>query len=201
MHRTAACPETAPQTMSGNSEGWRFWMILPGTAVLASPLQTSGSVLRWPLATMQAQCPLPHMPPAPDCRCGIYADHTAIQAYTRMEHWRQTFGTWLPMLGPGVVPVCAIGRIALVDAVEYELVLKPGVWPQLLPPGLGEGYRELRARTASLIELYLCGDDWKLAAQLAERYQVPVMCQPQQSFVHQSKGVGVVTPPTPPVAA
>lgn len=158
------------------AECWRFWMILPGTDVLASPLMTDGPVQEWPTRFLRAQCRLPHMPPAPYCRCGIYADRTAEQAHARMEHWRRTFGTWLPMAEPGAPPVCAVGRIALVGAVEYEAMLGPDApasWAHLCYP-LGEGHRELRGRSAEIIELYLYDDDRKLAAQLTERYQVPV---------------------------
>lgn len=164
--------DTAPLRHVGTVTAWRHWYVIPSETrpKLYAPI--------WPLfpshlrdhlvvdsREVRAFC-IPHAllglpqhePPAPNCKCGVYAMSTFVQARDRLhialKHVRKeglpaflnylSPPTWAPK---GWQPVLA--RVRLHDAVWYP----PPEYPPPSPPG--KPAPELRAAVATIDKLYL----------------------------------------------
>jgi hypothetical protein len=166
-------------------DGWRFWLVPRRVdklqtkfwPVLLSPHDlkdhgaTTDTMTPWEEPTLRAECRRDpdHVPPVPDCLCGIYAVEHVLDIMFRSNEahgtiiWTNTH-LWRTKEMPAVV----IGRVTLADA-------------RYLPVGAGDGPMvapEWRARSATLEEIFvpLYAGDWdsaELASLLSKNYGVP----------------------------
>jgi hypothetical protein len=150
--------------------GWRFWLVRPGTDLLLSPYDYGPS---WPGVRMMATCATDpeHVPPAPGCLCGVYAERTAADACERVDRHKETVRSnlaWAKRNGVPIPPLPSyvVGRVALAAAVPF------------VPPAgmIRVGDDELRAASAEIVELHVLADsgDAQVGVLLAARYGVPV---------------------------
>lgn len=148
--------------------GFRFWTGASGD-VLRSPYN---SKISWPTKWSQAGCANPaHVPPAPGCDCGWYADIEVADLIARARGfprvWRDA-----RRLGVGDPPwsYLVVGKVRLFDVLPY----RP-------PPTMTISPRaEYRARVGGIVELGLLDTDGSPEAlafgqELRERYDVEVL--------------------------
>lgn len=153
------------------TEGWRFWLVRPAQDVLLSPYDYGPA---WPAVVLTASCSTnpAHLPPAPDCDCGVYAERTAADAWERARRHRRVVHAnlaWARARGIPIPPLPSyvVGRVALSGAVAFV-------------PGAGMlriSADELRAASAEILELWVRPgeSDPNVAARLVARYGVPVV--------------------------
>jgi protein-tyrosine-phosphatase len=147
--------------------GFRFWTGIAGD-VLRSPYH---SYLTWPTKWSYAECSDPaHMPPAPGCVCGWYADVDVEDLIARARGF-PTAARLASGLGVADPPwtYLVVGKVELHDVVPY----RP-------PPTMTISPRaEYRARLGGIVELGVLDTDGgpeaeAYAQELAERYDVEV---------------------------
>jgi hypothetical protein len=150
--------------------GWRFWLVRPGQDLLLSPYDTGSA---WRTAAFAATCAADseHVPPAPGCDCGIYAERSAVDVVERARRHRRTVAMNLALAGvrPSALPplpAYVVGRVALAAAVPF--VPRVGM--------MRVGVDELRAASAEIIDLTVQPgtSDPHVVDRLAARYAVPV---------------------------
>lgn len=190
--------DTSPLEHVGTVTAWRHWYVIPTEAEpkLYAPI--------WPLFPGQLRDHLvvesgearafcvphallglpPHRPPAPNCKCGIYAMSTFVQARDRLhialKHVRKTgLPAFLNYLSPPTwapkdwQPVLA--KIRLHGAVWYP----PLEYPPPSPPG--KPVPELRGAAATIERLHLppeiCSSG--LVDRLTSTLDVPATVMPR----------------------
>jgi protein-tyrosine-phosphatase len=152
--------------------GYRFWTGFPGD-VLRSPYH---SYISWPTKWSDAGCANPeHVPPAPGCECGWYADIDAADLTARARGF--------PAASKLAAPVAA--RVGFVDPPWSYLVVGKvvlfDVLPYQPPPTMTISPRaEYRARAGDIVELGLLDTDGSPEAvafsqELSDRYDVDVL--------------------------
>lgn len=146
----------APATAAG----WRFWLVAPGTDVLTAPYQSG---VPWKSTRYQAICTADrrHVPPHPNCWCGVYADVNGPAGVCGRAVGHQPEFGGITDAGAAVV----VGRVALEGAV-------PCVPRFCTTP-------ELRAAAATIEELWIlpvrrAPESRRLVGPLRDRYRVPV---------------------------
>jgi len=148
--------------------GYRFWTGIPGDA-LRSPYH---SQISWETNSFSAGCLNPeHVPPAPDCDCGWYADIEVADVIARARGFPRVSRDAARL---GVVDppwsYLVVGKVLLFDVLAY----RP-------PPTITISPRaEYRARTAIIVELGLLDTDGGPEAvafgeELRDRYEVEVL--------------------------
>jgi protein-tyrosine-phosphatase len=148
--------------------GFRFWTGNPGD-VLRSPYY---SEITWPTKWADAECSYPeHVPPAPGCECGWYADIEVTDLITRARGfprvWRDA-----SRLGVADPPwsYLVVGKVLLSDVLPFRPIPTMEISPRA----------EYRARSGGIIELGLLDTDGGPEAvaygqELSERYDVDVL--------------------------
>ncbi|MCA2248819.1 low molecular weight phosphatase family protein [Mycobacterium intracellulare] len=146
---------------SETAVGWRFWLVAPGTDVLTAPYQSG---LPWTSTRYHAVCTSDrrHVPPHPNCWCGIYADVNGPAGVCGRAVWHQPEFGGISDAGAAVV----VGRVALEGAVTCV--------PRFCTTP------ELRAGAATIEELWIlpvrrAPDSGRLVGPLRDRYRVPVL--------------------------
>jgi protein-tyrosine-phosphatase len=148
--------------------GFRFWTGSPGD-VLRSPYY---SQIEWPTKWSDAVCANPaHVPPAPGCECGWYADIEVADLITRARTFPQVSrdASRLGIVDPPW-SYLVVGKVELFDVLPF----RP-------PPSMKISPRaEYRARLGGIIELGLLDTDGGPEAvafgqELSERYDVEVL--------------------------
>jgi protein-tyrosine-phosphatase len=148
--------------------GFRFWTGIAGD-MLRSPYN---SHISWPTKSAHAECANPrHVPPAPGCECGWYADIEVADLITRARGF--------PRVARDVA------RVGIVDPPWSYLivgkVLLFDVLPFRPPPTMTISPRaEYRARVGEIVELGLLDTDggpeaMKFGQELSDRYDVEVL--------------------------
>jgi protein-tyrosine-phosphatase len=147
--------------------GFRFWTGMPGD-VLRSPYH---SQISWPTKSSQAGCLNPeHVPPAPECDCGWYADIEVedliarARGFPRVSQDMARLGVEDPTWSYLVV-----GKVLLFDVLAYRPPLTMKISPRA----------EYRARKGVIVELGLLDTDGGPEAvafgqELRDRYDVEV---------------------------
>jgi protein-tyrosine-phosphatase len=148
--------------------GFRFWTGLAGD-VLRSPYNSS---ISWPTKRAQAGCTIPeHVPPAPGCDCGWYADIEVEDLIARARGFPKA--AQLASAAGIVDPpwsYLVVGKVLLFDVLAYQP-----------PPSMTISPRaEYRARFGSIVELGLLDTDGGRDAlafgqELRDRYGVEVL--------------------------
>jgi protein-tyrosine-phosphatase len=148
--------------------GFRFWTANPGD-VLRSPYYAE---ITWPSKWSEAGCANPeHVPPAPGCECGWYADIEVSDLIERARVFPQVSRD-AAHLGVEDPPFSylVVGKVVLYDVLTFQP-----------PPTLKVSPRaEYRARVGRIVELGLLDTDGGPEAlafgqELAERYDVEVL--------------------------
>jgi protein-tyrosine-phosphatase len=148
--------------------GFRFWTGISGD-MLRSPYN---SHISWPTKSAHAECANPqHVPPAPGCECGWYADIEVADLITRARGF--------PRVARDVA------RVGIVDPPWSYLVvgkvLLLDVLPFRPPPTMTISPRaEYRARVGEIVELGLLDTDggpeaMQFGQELSDRYDVEVL--------------------------
>ena len=148
--------------------GYRFWTGVPGDA-LRSPYH---SQISWPTKSSSAKCANPeHVPPAPECDCGWYAD---IEVADLIERARGFPRVSRDVSRMGVVEppwsYLVVGKVVLTDVLAY----RPPPFMKISPRA------EYRARVGVIVELGLLDTDGGPEAvafgqELRDRYDVEVL--------------------------
>jgi protein-tyrosine-phosphatase len=147
--------------------GFRFWTGIAGD-VLRSPYH---SYISWPTKWSYAGCSTPeHMPPAPACVCGWYADIEVEDLIARARGFPRAarLASSLGVVDPPW-SYLVVGKVELHDVLAY----RP-------PPTMTISPRaEYRARLGGIVELGLLDTDGgpeveAFARELADRYDVDV---------------------------
>ena len=147
--------------------GFRFWTGIPGD-VLRSPYH---SYISWPTTWSYAGCSNPrHMPPAPGCECGWYADIEVDDLIARARGFPRAaqLASRLGVVDPPW-SYLVVGKVELHDVLAY----RP-------PPTLKISPRaEYRARLGGIVELGILDTDGgpeveAFGRELADRYDVDV---------------------------
>src|ERR1700722_8065547 len=102
--------------MHGAITGWRFWAVSshPGSrGELYGPYEGGDWGAR---AAYFASCNRnpEHVPPAPGCECGIYAQDNLVDARLWMRRWHRN-GDII-----NVRHLYVLGRVTLFDAIEFD---------------------------------------------------------------------------------
>lgn len=148
--------------------GFRFWTAIPGD-VLRSPYY---SAITWPTKWSEAKCLNPeHVPPAPGCECGWYADIEVSDLIERARVFPQVSrdASRLGVEDP-FWSYLVVGKVVLHDVLPFEPI-----------PTMKVNLRaEYRARLGGIVELGLLDTDggpeaMELGQELAERYDVEVL--------------------------
>jgi hypothetical protein len=148
--------------------GYRFWTGIPGDA-LRSPYH---SQISWETKWSQADCRNPeHVPPAPECDCGWYADIEVADVIARARGFPRVSRD-VARLGVVDPPwtYLVVGKVLLFDVLAY----RP-------PPTMTISPRaEYRARVGGIVELGLLDTDGGPEAaafgqELRDRYDVEVL--------------------------
>lgn len=147
--------------------GFRFWTGNAGD-VLRSPYYSD---ITWPTKWSYAGCSRPeHMPPAPQCECGWYADIEVEDLIARARGF-PTVSRLMPQLGI-VEPTWSylvVGKVELHDVLPF----RPPPTMKISPRA------EYRARLGGIIELGILDTDGSpeveaFGQELAARYDVDV---------------------------
>jgi protein-tyrosine-phosphatase len=147
--------------------GFRFWTGIAGD-VLRSPYH---SYISWPTKWSYAGCSTPeHMPPAPACVCGWYADIEVEDLIARARGFPRAarLASSLGVVDPPW-SYLVVGKVELHDVLAY----RPPPTMKISPRA------EYRARLGGIVELGLLDTDGgpeaeAFAQELAERYDVDV---------------------------
>jgi hypothetical protein len=148
--------------------GFRFWTGISGD-VLRSPYNSS---ISWPTKRSDAGCANPeHVPPAPGCDCGWYADIEVEDLIARARGFPRVSRD-VARLGVVDPPwsYLVVGKVLLFDVLPY----RP-------PPSMTVSPRaEYRARAGTIVELGLLDTDGGPEAlafgqELRDRYDVEVL--------------------------
>jgi protein-tyrosine-phosphatase len=149
--------------------GFRFWTGFPGD-VLRSPYN---SHLSWPTKWSYAECTNnpEHVPPAPGCECGWYADIEVADVIARARGFPRVSrdASRLGIVEPPWTYL-VVGRVLLFDVLPF----RP-------PPGMKISPRaEYRAHLGGIVELGLLDTDGgpegvAFGQELAQRYDVEVL--------------------------
>ena len=148
--------------------GFRFWTGMPGD-VLRSPYY---SHISWPTKWSDAGCSNPeHVPPAPGCECGWYADIEVADVIARARGFPRVSRD-VSRLGVVDPPwsYLIVGKVELFDVLPF----RP-------PPSMKISPRaEYRARLGGIVELGLLDTDGGPEAvafgqELSDRYEVDVL--------------------------
>ena len=170
--------------------GFRFWTGISGD-VLRSPYYSD---ISWPTKWSNAECSNPkHVPPAPGCECGWYADIEVADLIARARGFPQVSRD--------------VSRLGIVDPPWSYLVvgkvLLYDVLPFRPPPSMKISPRaEYRARVGGIVELGLLDTDggpevMAFGQELSERYDVDVLDISDRGQLDDfAPGIGgVSTPP------
>ena len=148
--------------------GFRFWTGISGD-VLRSPYYSD---ISWPTKWSYAGCSNPkHVPPAPGCECGWYADIEVADLMARARGFPQVSRD-VSRLGIEEPPwsYLVVGKVLLHDVLPF----RP-------PPSMKISPRaEYRARLGGIVELGLLDTDggpevMAFGQELSERYDVDVL--------------------------
>lgn len=148
--------------------GFRFWTGISGD-VLRSPYYSD---ISWPTKWSYAGCSNPkHVPPAPGCECGWYADIEVADLIARARGFPQVSRD-VSRLGIEEPPwsYLVVGKVLLHDVLPF----RP-------PPSMKISPRaEYRARLGGIVELGLLDTDggpevMAFGQELSERYHVDVL--------------------------
>ena len=148
--------------------GFRFWTGISGD-VLRSPYYSD---ISWPTKWSYAGCSNPkHVPPAPGCECGWYADIEVADLIARARGFPQVSRD-VSRLGIEEPPwsYLVVGKVLLHDVLPF----RP-------PPSMKISPRaEYRARLGGIVELGLLDTDggpevMAFGQELSERYDVDVL--------------------------
>ena len=148
--------------------GFRFWTGISGD-VLRSPYYSD---ISWPTKWSYAGCSNPkHVPPAPGCECGWYADIEVADLIARARGFPQVSRD-VSRLGIEEPPwsYLVVGKVLLHDVLPF----RP-------PPSMKISPRaEYRARVGGIVELGLLDTDggpevMAFGQELSERYDVDVL--------------------------
>ena len=170
--------------------GFRFWTGISGD-VLRSPYYSD---ISWPTKWSYAGCSNPkHVPPAPGCECGWYADIEVADLIARARGFPQVSRD-VSRLGIEEPPwsYLVVGKVLLHDVLPF----RP-------PPSMKISPRaEYRARLGGIIELGLLDTDggpevMAFGQELSERYDVDVLDISDRGQLDDfAPGIGgVSTPP------
>lgn len=148
--------------------GFRFWTGISGD-VLRSPYNSS---ISWPTKWSYAGCSNPgHVPPAPGCDCGWYADIEVEDVIARARGFPQVSRD-VSRLGVVDPPwsYLVVGKVLLFDVLPY----RPPPTMKISPRA------EYRARVGGIVELGLLDTDGGPEAlafgqELRDRYDVEVL--------------------------
>jgi protein-tyrosine-phosphatase len=148
--------------------GFRFWTAISGD-VLRSPYH---SHITWPTKWSDAGCSNPgHVPPAPGCECGWYADVQAPDLIARARGFPRVSRD-VARLGIMDPPwsYLVVGKVVLFDVLPFRPIPTMKISPRA----------EYRARLGGIVELGLLDTDGGPEAvafgkELAERYDVEVL--------------------------
>jgi protein-tyrosine-phosphatase len=148
--------------------GFRFWTGTSGD-VLRSPYN---SHISWPTTSCDAGCSIPgHVPPAPGCECGWYADIEVADLITRARGFPRAHRDAARM---GVVDApwsyLVVGKVVLSDVLAFRPLPSLTISPRA----------EYRARGGTIVELGLLDTDGGPEAvafgqELSDRYDVEVL--------------------------
>jgi protein-tyrosine-phosphatase len=148
--------------------GFRFWTGASGDA-LRSPYN---SHISWPTKWCDAGCSIPgHVPPAPGCECGWYADIQVADLIARARGFPRVsrVASQLGVVDPPWTYL-VVGKVELFDVEAF----RP-------PPSMKISPRaEYRARLGGIIELGLVDTDggpeaMAFGQELSDRYDVEVL--------------------------
>lgn len=149
--------------------GYRFWTGISGD-VLRSPYQSD---ISWPTKWSYAACRyIPdHVPPAPECECGWYADIEVADVITRARGFprAQQAAAQLGVVDPPW-SFLVIGKVELFDVLPFRPIPTMEISPRA----------EYRARMGGIVELGLLDTDGGPEAlafgqELSDRYEVEVL--------------------------
>ncbi|WP_414686408.1 hypothetical protein [Mycobacterium sp.] len=148
--------------------GYRFWTGISGD-VLRSPYY---SEISWPTKLSDAGCSIPHhVPPAPGCECGWYADIEVADVIARARGFPRVARD-VSRLGVVDPPwtYLVVGKVVLFDVLPYQ----PRPTMKISPRA------EYRARAGEIVELGLLDTDGGPEAvafgqELSDRYDVEVL--------------------------
>lgn len=148
--------------------GFRFWTGISGD-VLRSPYN---SHITWPTRWSDAECPSRgHIPPAPECECGWYADIEVGDLITRARGFPRAAQA-ASRLGVVDPPwsYLVVGKVHLFDVLPFRPIPTMTISPRA----------EYRARLGCIVELGLLDTDGGREAsafgqELSERYDVEVL--------------------------
>jgi hypothetical protein len=155
-------------TVRDTADGWRVWYTWPAREQLTlySPIygaQLQGvrsSACRTSDRVMRAVCSLhDHDPPAPGCRCGVYAVANPLDGVYRLRSMTcnirggDWYNSWFP-LNPsrGMAPVLA--QVTLHRAVDHD---DQGTWSILaeVKQQIGASTPVIRAASAEITRLFV----------------------------------------------
>jgi protein-tyrosine-phosphatase len=148
--------------------GFRFWTGISGD-VLRSPYH---SHISWPTKWSYAECAIPgHMPPAPGCECGWYADVQVADLISRARGFPRVsrVASQLGVVDPPW-SYLVVGKVELFDVLAF----RPPPTMKISPRA------EYRARFGGIVELGLVDTDGGPEAvafgqELSDRYHVEVL--------------------------
>jgi protein-tyrosine-phosphatase len=148
--------------------GFRFWTGISGD-VLRSPYY---SQISWPTKWSYAGCSNPrHMPPAPGCECGWYADIEVADVIARARGFPRVSRD-VSRLGVVDPPwsYLVVGKVELFDVLPFRPIPTMRISPRA----------EYRARLGGIVELGLLDTDGGPEAvafgqELSDRYEVDVL--------------------------
>jgi protein-tyrosine-phosphatase len=148
--------------------GFRFWTGTAGDA-LRSPYN---SHISWPTKWCDAGCSIPgHVPPAPGCECGWYADIEVDDVITRARGFpRAQRDAWRLGVVDPPWSYLVVGKVVLLDVVAFRPLPSLTISPRA----------EYRARGGGIVELGLLDTDGGPEAvafgqELSDRYDVEVL--------------------------
>lgn len=149
--------------------GFRFWTGISGD-VLRSPYY---SHLSWPTKWSYAECSnnLGHVPPAPECECGWYADIEVADVIARARGFPQVqrVASRLGVVDPPW-SYLVVGKVVLFDVLPFQPIPTMQISPRA----------EYRARLGGIVELGLLDTDggpeaMAFGQELSDRYEVEVL--------------------------
>jgi protein-tyrosine-phosphatase len=148
--------------------GFRFWTGISGD-VLRSPYH---SHISWPTKWSDAGCSNPgHVPPAPGCECGWYADIEVADLIARARGFPRVSrdASRLGVVDPPW-SYLVVGKVLLFDVLPFQPLPTMKISPRA----------EYRARLGGIIELGLLDTDGGPEAvafgqELSDRYEVDVL--------------------------
>lgn len=175
---------------------WRYWVLKPGKTRLR-PFGPKDTTV-WTDGETVARCrhDRSHVPPHPDCTCGLYAttladvthalacrdrlaDQVGWAAYEQESGWASVtvHGRTVRPEDVQSRPRPVIGQVEMHDAVEV---------PNELPSGDGPyPSRRWRARSANIAALYVPTDLADVAEAISNRYGAPCHVGNPDLYSHQ----------------